>query len=172
MAVAASCAAHQDVSCVQHLKHLFSTASNGLYMVKFKVRINASDGDAPPATAGSKKLLLCFAAMFVVLSLMVLLAPAKEQDGAAKHYQTMGLKPHASAAEVKKAYRCALTGLLMRQLRPTHRVSDNWHFGCTQTNIPTAQLVNRSSRLLSKREIPPATPRHFFRSKSPINLLI
>jgi hypothetical protein len=79
-------------------------------MVRFKVRFNASDSDRPPAAASSKKLLICFAAMFVALSLMVLSAPAKEQEGIAKHYQTMGLKPHASAAEVKKAYRFAPLG--------------------------------------------------------------
>ncbi len=105
-------------------------------MVKFKVRMSASSSDAPPAAAGSKKLLLCFAAMFVALSFMVLSAPAKDQEGSAKHLHTLGLKPHASAAEVKKAYRCipykratpALT-LLLRQL--ALRLHPDKHPQCT-----------------------------------------
>ncbi len=65
---------------------------------------NNTEGDQ--GTARSKKpLMLCFAAMFVALCAMVLMAPAKDKEGTAKHYQTLGLKPHSSAAEVKKSYR-------------------------------------------------------------------
>ena len=67
-----------------------------------KSKIN-TDGDQ--GAARSKKPMLCFAAMFVALCVMVLMAPAKEKEGTAKHYQTLGLKPHSSAAEVKKSYR-------------------------------------------------------------------
>ena len=77
-------------------------------MVKLKIKFRVGDDTAPDESRVSKKtLVLCLAAMFVALCVMVLMAPAKEKEGVAKHYQTLGLKPHASAAEVKKAYRFA-----------------------------------------------------------------
>jgi hypothetical protein len=83
-------------------------------MAKLKIRFRASDSDDEPSDGvqekkkpgvSSKKLMLFFAAMFIALFAMVVMAPAKEKEGVARHYQTLGLKPHASAAEVKKAYR-------------------------------------------------------------------
>ena len=119
-------------------------------MVKSKTHDESSDDDDG---GGRKKLLLCFAAMFVVLSLMVLSAPAKEKEGASKHYQTMGLKLHASAAEVKKAYRF-LPGF-HRACPPPHAIApDNWHFACIRTSTQTAKPASRSSRRLSEREPP------------------
>jgi hypothetical protein len=62
----------------------------------------------PPPPRSNKKLVLWFACMFIVCSVLVLTAPAKEKvSDAAQHYHTLGLKPHASAGEVKKAYRSA-----------------------------------------------------------------
>jgi hypothetical protein len=79
--------------------------------------------------AKSKSQLLWFAVMFVVLTVLVLMAAPKEKEGLAKHYATLGLKPHASAAEVKKAYRCPLRlPVLQHAFPPPHAPPpDNWH---------------------------------------------
>ncbi len=79
--------------------------------------------------AKSKAQMLWFAAMFAVLTVMVLMAATKEKEGVAKHYLTLGLKPHASAAEVKKAYRCPLRLPVSQYALPSPHSPppDSWH---------------------------------------------